>query len=101
MTEEIEARADGLIVRVRVQPRGSRDALEGRAGGRLRVRLTAPPVDGAANEACRSLFAKLLEVSRRDVELTSGHKSRDKTLHIKGDATALAARLEGLLGASG
>ena len=97
LSEAIEPRADGLVVRVRVQPRGSRDALEGRVGGRLRVRLTAPPVDNAANEACRSLFAKLLEVPRRAVELTSGHKSRDKTLHIVGDAGALAARLEALL----
>ena len=101
MAEEFEPRADGLIVRVRVQPRGSRNALEGRAGGRLRVRLTAPPVDNAANEACRALFAELLAVPRRDVELSSGHRSRDKTLHIKGDASVLATRLEGLLGEPG
>jgi uncharacterized protein (TIGR00251 family) len=69
-----------------VQPKASREAVRVEADGRLRVALTAPPVDGAANSALISYLAKRLGVSKSRVALTHGAKSREKTLRIA-DAT--------------
>jgi hypothetical protein len=52
-------------------------------GEELKIRLTSPPVDGAANKLCRDFFAKLLRCSKRNVTLISGHKSRHKRLLIE------------------
>jgi hypothetical protein len=95
------ADADGQVqIRVRVQPRASKDAVAEEHGGRLRIRLTAPPVDGAANEALRAFIAKQLGVSKGAVSLASGERSRDKTLNIRG-LTASEARCRLLRGDSG
>jgi uncharacterized protein (TIGR00251 family) len=79
-------RADGsdVLLRVRVQPRASREAVVGEAEGRLRVALTAPPVEGAANDALRRFLASRLGVARGRVTLEAGEKSREKTLRIGG-----------------
>ena len=69
---------------VRVQPRGSREAVEGVHGGALKVRLTAPPVDGAANEALVALLSMLLRVPKRDVSIVSGLTSRSKQVEVRG-----------------
>jgi len=74
---------------VRVQPRASSDELVGVQGGVLRVRLTAPPVDGAANEALVAFLADQLGVSRRMVRIVSGIGSRNKLIEV--DAKALPA----------
>lgn len=71
-------------IRVRLQPRASRDEVVGWREGVLVLRLTAPPVEGAANEACRRFVARLLGVPPRDVELVAGHKSRDKRFQVSG-----------------
>ncbi len=88
---------------VRASPKASRNAIEGeRIGddGRawLAVKLTAPPSDGAANEALIALLAKSLGVPKRDVALASGATSRLKRLHITGDPAKLAAVLKGIIG---
>ncbi|MDH3604519.1 MAG: DUF167 domain-containing protein [Candidatus Tectomicrobia bacterium] len=80
----IEAADSGVLLRVRVQPRARTDRLEGVHGEQLRVRLTAPPVDGAANTACIAFLAKALGVTRSRVRIRSGAKSRDKLIHITG-----------------
>ena len=79
-------RADGsdVLLRVRVQPRASREAVVGEVEGRLRVALTAPPVEGAANEALRRFLAGRLGVARGRVTLEAGEKSREKTVRIAG-----------------
>jgi len=66
----------------------------------LAVRLTAPPSEGAANEALVALMAKALGVRKRDVTLASGATSRLKRLHIAGDPAKLAATLERIIGDS-
>ena len=76
---------------VRVQPRASRNEVVGWREGVLAVRLTAPPVEGAANRACRDFLADTLGVRRADVELVSGDKSREKRFRITG-ITAEEAR---------
>jgi uncharacterized protein (TIGR00251 family) len=81
-------------LRVHVQPRASKNEIVGWREGSLAVRLTAPPVEGAANKACRDFLADVLGVKRADVELVSGEKSREKRFRISGLSPAeLAARL--------
>jgi len=75
---------------VRVQPRASRSEIVGEHGGALRVRLGAPPVDGAANEALVELLAKALGVPRRAVRVVTGLTARAKTVEVDGvDADAV------------
>lgn len=75
---------EGTHLDIYVQPRASRNEISGVHGKSLKVRLTAPPVGGEANKACIRLLAKLLGVSRSDVEIVHGHASRQKRLLIKG-----------------
>ena len=85
---------DALVFAVRVAPRASRDALMGLHGAALKVALTAPPVEGAANQALLKLLAKALGVPKRDVAIVSGHKGRDKQVAVCGvDEDALLERL--------
>jgi uncharacterized protein len=72
------------LLSVHVQPRASRSEVVGWREGALAVRLTAPPVEGAANRACRELLARALGVRKTDVELVSGEKSREKRFRIHG-----------------
>jgi uncharacterized protein (TIGR00251 family) len=74
-----------------VQPRASVERLEGVHGDRLRLRVTAPPVEGAANIACTALLAKVLGIRRFQVRLQAGEKSRDKVFHIIGLTSAEVA----------
>ncbi len=67
-----------------MQPRASRNRLEGVHGDQLRIRLTAPPVDGAANAACIAFLAKSFGVRRAQVRIEAGAKSRDKLIHVTG-----------------
>jgi uncharacterized protein (TIGR00251 family) len=85
------------VVTLRVTPRSSRDAIEGAdAAGAIRVRVTAPPADGAANKAVLRLVAKTLRVPRGAVTLVSGASSRHKRLRIDGfDAASVRARWPG------
>lgn len=75
---------DGVLLTVYVQPRASKNELAGLQDDALKVRLTSPPVEGAANKLCREFFAKLLGVAKGRVELVSGQKSRHKRLLITG-----------------
>jgi hypothetical protein len=71
-------------VAVRIQPRASKNGIVVQSDGSLKIRLTAPPVDGAANEALIAFLAKVLQVSKSQVEIVSGHTARDKRLRITG-----------------
>ena len=92
----ISPTAGGVRLRLRVQPRASREELAGLAGGAIRIRLTAPPVDGAANEALVRFLASRLEVSRSAVELVGGRSGRSKLVEVTGISLAEAARRLGL-----
>jgi uncharacterized protein (TIGR00251 family) len=84
--------SDGRIsFRVRVVPRASRTQIMGVQEDALRVRLAAPPVEGAANEELVRALARELRVPARAVEITSGHASRLKQVRVSG-ATGLALR---------
>jgi hypothetical protein len=73
---------------VRVAPRASRNCVIGVREGVLKVALTAPPVDGAANEALKKLLAKALGVSKSDVEILRGDRARIKVLRVYGVSAA-------------
>ena len=78
---------DALLLRVFVQPRASRNQFCGIHEGELKLRLTSPPVDGAANECCREFLAKQLKVPKSAVTLISGDSSRHKRIRIAGATT--------------
>jgi uncharacterized protein len=93
------AAADGVILTVRLTPKGGRDSIDGieaAADGKvvLKVRVRAAPSEGEANDALVRLIAKSLGVPPRAVILISGHTSRVKRLKIAGPAIALAESLE-------
>jgi len=69
---------------VRVQPRASKTELAGIHGDALKIRLSAPPVDGAANDALVEFLAETFAVPRRNVRLVSGESSRSKIVEIDG-----------------
>lgn len=81
--EIVEESGDRVAIRVRVQPRASRDEIVGWTGaGELRIRVKAPPVDDRANRAVIDLFAAFFSVPRREVEITSGATGRLKRLTL-------------------
>ena len=93
-----EADAHGLRVRVRLTPRGGRDALEGievLADGRvvLKARVRAAPEKGAANAALEKLVAQACGVPKTAVKVVAGATARLKTLRIEGEPEEIAARL--------
>ena len=94
----IRATAAGIVVEVWVMPRASRDQIGGLHGERLKVAVSAPAVDGAANDAVRAALAKALGVPRSQVEVIHGQKGRQKTLAVCGDPGLLSAKAKALVG---
>ena len=80
----IEREGDAFTFEVRVAPRASRNGIIGVHEGALKVALTAPPVDGAANDALRKLVAKTLGVSKSAVHIVRGERARSKVLRVRG-----------------
>jgi len=80
----IKEEKDGVFFKVRVQPRASGNRLAGLYGDAIKIRLTAPPVDGKANAACRDYLAGLLQVPRSQVEVVSGLTGRNKMIKVTG-----------------
>ena len=75
-------------------PRAPRSRVDGERAGAILIRLAAPPVDGAANDALVGFLAKALDLPRRNIAIVSGQKSRDKRVQIDGmDADAIRTRL--------
>ncbi len=90
----IQERPDGTVIVVRVSPRSSRSLVEGVVDGSVKVRLTAPPVDGAANEALIKLLAAHFKISKARVEIVSGARGRHKQVLLRDvDAASVEARL--------
>jgi uncharacterized protein len=80
----VRHRPEGASFAVKVHPRAKRDAISGVFGDALKVDLTAPPVEGKANEALRRFFAELLKVPRSSVTIASGKANRLKVIHVAG-----------------
>jgi len=86
-------RGSAVRVSVHVQPRATRSEIIGLHGAALKVRLQAPPVDGAANEALVTLLAERLGVPRRAVRVVAGATSRAKTVEVDGTTEAAVREL--------
>lgn len=74
----------GASFAVRVHPRARRDAITGVVGDALKLDLTAPPIDGKANQSCINFLAELLEVPRSSVTIAAGQNSRNKIIRVAG-----------------
>ena len=81
----------GAVLEILVQPRASRTRAAGEHGGRLKVQLAAPPVDGEANAALVEFLAGALRVRRADVTIARGETGRRKTVRVAGVSAARAA----------
>lgn len=95
MALTVRASDAGVRFAVRVQPRASRSEIVGVHGDAMKIRLSAPPVDGAANEALVELIAEVLGVGRRAVRIVSGETSRSKVVEVEGVTAAAVLRLAG------
>src|SRR5436309_1685613 len=73
-----------VTLSLRVQPRASRNAVVGWTGDTLNIRLTAPPVEGAANAACLTFLADLLDLPQSQLEILRGERSCNKVIRITG-----------------
>lgn len=88
-----KADQDSALLVMRIQPRASKNEIIPMEGGALKIRLTAPPVDGAANEALVRFLSEVLGIAKARVEIVSGQTSREKRIRIGGMSEAEARRL--------
>lgn len=80
----LRAQPDGVWLSIKLQPRASANEIGEAMGNELRVKVTAPPVDSAANEALVRLLAETLDCARNKVELVRGETSRHKVIRLQG-----------------
>ena len=80
---KIDEDKTGLKFNIYVQPRSSRNQVVGLYGDALKVKIKAPPVEGAANKMCIAVLAKILNVPKSAIEILSGHASRTKRVQIR------------------
>ena len=90
--------ASGATFSVKVHPRAKKDAIAGTIGDALKLALTAPPVEGRANEACIRFFAEFLRVPRSSVTIAAGETSRNKVVRVYGlTAAQVEERLQSVV----
>lgn len=95
LVEKIEG---SVTIKVYAQPKGSRTKIVGLHDDRLKIAVSAPPVDGKANKELLLFLAKLLKVAKKDIALKSGQQSRKKTVLISNsDVRAIRESIERLL----
>ena len=80
---------DAIVLTLHILPRASKNEVCGIQDNALKVRLTSPPVDGAANKLCREFLADLFSVPKSAVEIISGETSRHKRVRVIGDPARL------------
>ena len=79
----ITEKPEGLVFKVFVQPKASQNMIAGLYGDALKIKLTAPPVEGAANRMCLKYLAKCLKVTPASLEILSGQSSRTKRILLR------------------
>jgi uncharacterized protein (TIGR00251 family) len=77
-----------ITLKVRLHPRAARDGIDGMHGDALKVKVTAPPVEGRANKAVKKLLAGQLRIAPSQIEIIAGERSREKVLRISGISRA-------------
>jgi uncharacterized protein (TIGR00251 family) len=80
----IQESAKGVSFAVKVQPRGRKNAITGTVGEAIKLAITAPPVEGKANQAVIEFFANFFEIPRSSVSIASGETSRNKVIRVSG-----------------
>ena len=75
--------SQGITFKVYVQPRSSKNMIVGPHGDAIKIKLTAPPVDNAANNMCIEYLAKTFNISKSAVDIVSGHNSRTKWIRVR------------------
>jgi uncharacterized protein len=80
----IKETEDGVILQVHVVPRSAKSEIAGVQGDALKLRITAPPVEGQANAECVRFLSDILGIKKKQVRILSGHKSKKKTVAIEG-----------------
>lgn len=93
----VQQQGDSVTFCVKVHPKARRERIMGVLGNALKMELTAPPVEGKANEACIRFIAELLKVPRSSVTIAAGNSSRNKVIRVIGIS---AARVERALAAA-
>jgi len=94
----VRQEGDAASFRVHVQPKSSHEGIVGEADGVLKLRVTAPPVEGRANEACLRLLAKTLDLPVSRLHIVSGQHTRLKTIRVAAaSAQTIRAKLRDLL----
>lgn len=83
MNSPIKKQKNGYLISIYVQPRAAKNAIAGLHDQALKIRLTAPPVDGAANKMCLQFLAKQLDVPKAALQIESGYSSRRKTVFCR------------------
>jgi uncharacterized protein (TIGR00251 family) len=81
--EFIRPHPEGLVLKIFVLPRSSKNTLAGRHGDALKIKLTAPPVEGAANKMCITFLARCLGLPKSSLEIVSGHAGRTKLILVR------------------
>jgi uncharacterized protein (TIGR00251 family) len=79
----IRQTAEGVVFKAAIQPKGARNEIVGLKGDALKIKLTAPPVKGAANRMCVEFLAKKLKIRKSDVEIVRGKESRKKQILVR------------------
>ena len=79
----ITEKPEGVVITIFVQPRASKNMIAGLHGDALKIKLTAPPVDNAANKMCVQYLAKCLNISKSSLEIISGQTSRTKQILVR------------------
>jgi uncharacterized protein (TIGR00251 family) len=86
----------GATFHVKVHPRTKKNSITGEVGGALKLSLTAPPVEGRANQACIAFFAEVLNVPRSSVTIAAGESNPKKVVRVRGlSAAQIEAKLSG------
>jgi uncharacterized protein (TIGR00251 family) len=80
----ISETTDGLILEIKVQPRSAKNEIAGEQAGALKIKLTAAPVDGEANQALIKFLSDVFKVPKKNIMLLKGETSRHKLIEIKG-----------------
>ncbi len=84
MLECLSLHPQGTILRLYIQPRSSRNQIVGLFGNSLKVKLTSPPIEGAANKCCCAYLSKIFKIPKSNIELVSGDKARQKRILLHG-----------------
>jgi hypothetical protein len=95
----IKDTAAGAMFAIKLHPRAKRNAITGTLGDALKLSLTAPPVEGKANDACIEFFADLWKLPRSSITIAAGQSSRNKVIRVAGlSAAEVANRLQNVIG---